>query len=246
MSDYLEPEDLDAIEKARILQNIKEAPLTAETRETLIARLSTGTASTMKPEPISGPLSLWRIESGMEYWLDRYREAIEDGDVERIELSEREIANYKTAELQKVDNYAGLIQHADRMEEMLRTEIERLQMSLAVWQRLGIGIRNIASAIMKAMGKRSLTGRFSGLRLQRNGGIATLVVDDQSNLSDRFLVATVTMPMEVLDGLRRAWPTIDIRTREITANNAAIRAALEAGETVPGARLERGEHVRVS
>ena len=126
----------------------------------------------------------------------------------------------------KLDAYCGLIRELELRSEARRSEADRIA-TLA--RRDEMAATALRSRLLAVFRERRLppqtTTRFS-VRLSRNGGVAPVEIDtlagDFETLPERFRVAS--------------W----------RADMKAIRAALEAGETLGFARLrERGERIDI-
>jgi hypothetical protein len=123
----------------------------------------------------------------------------------------------------KADDYAALIRTCEVRAQARADEAKRMQKLADSDAALAERLRQTMLQAMQATGRTKVhTARFA-LGVQRNGGKAPLVVDDDKALPEQFVVPRVTQ----------------------TIDRDAIREALERGEAVPGARLsERG--VRLS
>lgn len=87
--------------------------------------------------------------------------------------------------------------------------------------------------------------RIAGVRCTlslSNNSQAALAVADPEAVPDRFYRSVLQVPCEQAEDICRQFDVLR-ESREL--DTAALRAALEAGEEIPGATLERGRHVRV-
>lgn len=127
---------------------------------------------------------------------------------------------------EKLEGYAALIKNADAYAAMLKNEEANLAAKRKVAENRAQRLRTAVQQAMTTLGlTRQEAGRFE-FRLQSNGGKLPVVFDPE--------VRPEARPSEY-------WRV------EIKDDVDAIRAALEAGEELPGARLgDRGVHLRLA
>jgi hypothetical protein len=148
-----------------------------------------------------------------------------DGDVTSVEAALAPLWEAHERSLsQKVESIAWVIRELDSRATAQRGAAADLT---AAAERTANAARRVREYVMRTMdeaGVARLAGATCELRIQRNGGVTPLVVDDGADLPDAFIRTTVhTEP-----------------------DKAAIRAALERGDDVPGCRLgERGRSLRL-
>lgn len=216
-------------------------------------------------------LSLHRIETELMQLLEAREQAEADGELpENLKVFDVEIQRYVDAEIRKVDGVARAIRAAYSFAEEARFERERLEAREKAWTARAERIKAAALYAMQAAGVKVIETATNKLRLQKNGGLQPLEIDDEESLPVQFRVATVTMSLRLLRSICR--DLTEAQSREIaktvtSADTGALRAALSQREMcpahdgmgcevcgglgvlpkkIPGARLlDRGVHLRV-
>lgn len=183
--------------------------------------------------------------------LDAAGEATTDAERDAITGA---LTQYMEAEVRKVDNLFRFVRNEEAVIAAKKNEAQRLSESARLHQSRIDRLKLYVLGVMEALGYKKLEGRLGALSVRGNGGQLPLVVDE-SILPDRYRETIVHMSLE-------DWRFMLAAAREKAHNDgwtgstkptgggpfdAAIRAALERGEDVPGARLEeRGKHLRIS
>lgn len=166
-------------------------------------------------------LPLYDVEKQLVELME-FRDS-EDLDPEARATVEAEIDRYIAAELSKVDNIRGYLRHCEMMAGAARQEADRQASRARRWESR---IDRITSSCVKALrdaGKTKVEGRTGILRAQKNGGKLALEITDEKQLPTEYTPMVITYPVD----------------------NEKLRADLESGKYVPGAKLgERGYHLR--
>jgi hypothetical protein len=167
-------------------------------------------------------MSLYAIKSEMESILD----AILDGGIDGQEAQDALNAHLEGLDAaleDKADDYAGMIQSLNLRAEARKAEAARMRQLAETDAALADRLKERLKEAMEATGKLKLdTPRFK-LSVAGNGGKQPLEV----------AVEPTALPQE-------------FQAVEVRANKDAIRAALEAGVTVPGCTLlPRGTGLRI-
>ena len=113
-------------------------------------------------------------------------------------------------------------------------------------------LKNMLLEFMTARGLKRLEGDKTSVALQANSS-ASLVVDDPLQIGEGFfenaIRFTKTELQEIVyqltDGELRRRLELALKGKEWEINNSAIRAAIANNEPVHGARLVKGQHVRL-
>lgn len=201
------------------------------------------------PQPMttshSEPLSLYQIESDLAQLCEERDRADSEGDSEAVAVMDGLIAGYLTREAAKIDSGCALIRSDYTTIAVLRQEAERLLDRAKAFQARVDRIKRAWCEAMAAQSIKELKSQHNTIRRVRNGGVRPVVVKDAAALPLECRRIKLTMSFETWLEIRpRDTDGIQI---EIDADTAAIRAALERGETIPGCELgERGEHLRLS
>lgn len=166
-------------------------------------------------------LPLYDVEKQLIELME-FRES-EDLDPDARATVDAEIDRYIAAEIAKVDNIRGYLRHCEMMAGAARQEADRQASRARRWE---ARIDRIKSSCVKALrdaGKTKVEGRTGILRAQKNGGKLALEITDEKQLPTEYTPMVIMYPVD----------------------NEKLRADLEAGKYVPGAKLgERGFHLR--
>jgi hypothetical protein len=215
-------------------------------------------------------LSLYTIEQSLAELLEAREDLIEKratvadglppqsadaGDLEadvNAELAEVEkaLAEYFTREISKADGvhyairaYTDVLAQAEAEKQRITERVDRLKSTLK-------RIKQAACEAMEVLGKKRIDGTAGRyLMCKANGGVAPLTIQPEV-LPNDYRDVVIQMPHNfwfyLVGSLSpEEWPA-GVRTKSLEPNNDRIRAALAAGEEVPGARLgERGKHLEI-
>jgi hypothetical protein len=221
---------------------------------------------------MSDTLTLHEIHDGLRFASDDYEaalavkaEADAAGTVEDRADADAEVARtkevldaYLKEEVRKVDNVAGYVRWCVSMEKTAKEEADRVAARAKSWKARVERIKEMTLYAMQAFGVTHLETATNRLRRQNNSQ-ASVVIDDEAAVPRRFKLAEVVMPaevwLEVLVYFRErvnlglAESAIDQELRQaavtLVPSKAKLGAALKRDEAVLGARLVRGEHLRI-
>jgi BMFP domain-containing protein YqiC len=167
----------------------------------------------------AAPLTLYQIEDELMVALDTI-EMIdpESGPALRAEL-EQQIAHLVAAEISKVDGVTRMLAHFESQAELATQEIKRLQRRKKRFEDCYARLEACARLAMECVGKRKIEGATSSLALRKNP-------------PSLFISAFDRIPAEYL-----------IVKQDISVNKDAVKRALKAGISVPGAELVQGDRL---
>jgi hypothetical protein len=228
--------------------------LTPEARKQLAGELSNQLAKAIKPEPITTPMSLYRITAEMQELgellqeveaehleLERLGERAPIADVIRchaeIDAIQTQLRGYLGAEVAKVDSYNGFIKSAIALAAQIKAEEQRLYRSRKAWEAAVERVKAAAVFVMQDMGKKRLEGSH-GRRLRLHPGPVSVEVTEPAAVPDEFLNFTVKMSpaaygfiRQLCQGAPQALGVFDDAEREISLSR--IKATIEAGMVCP-------------
>jgi hypothetical protein len=118
----------------------------------------------------------------------------------------------------KVDATRGFVNSMLARHDLYVAEAARLTAHARALRGIVERVKGYVKSVMVATGAKRLSGRLGWINLQASN--AALVIEDDSAIPPSY------------------WDQVLILNRE------RVRDALKAGVEVPGARLERGQHVR--
>jgi len=199
-------------------------------------------------------LSLFHIEQSLLDLMAMREELAEqdpavnpDRDAELAEC-ERAIGEYVTREAAKVDSIHGYLKYATITADVARQEARERAAAAQRLEASAARLKQLVCDIMAQRGVKRLEGTAGRYLLRRgNGGVAPLTLQPDV-LPLEYWDATIVVPASMLEMVRNlaAANGEQVIAKANEPSNSRIRAALAAGEDVPGARLaERGEHVEV-
>lgn len=192
-------------------------------------------------------MSLYQIESDLTELMVAREEAEDDDGRAAVDQA---IEEYAGRELRKVDSIRSYILHCEAQIKAAKTEGERIAMYRNSWEDRRDHLKAVCvSVIDRFIPSRRVEGHTGALRIQANGGPQLITIYDESLVPDFFKQTTVTMALQDWAGRLVKHATLAGIKFDAVAqiSNARLRAALEAGEEVPGAHLEdRGQHLRIS
>lgn len=197
------------------------------------------------------PRSLFDLDDRLIDLMDSAEEAQETTGAVPEELIQ-EINDYIEAWRGKVDRIAGYWRWQDSIAAICGKEAERLAGRKKAADARVTRLRNMLLAFMVSRGLKKLEGEQASIGMQANS-TASLVIDDPLQIGDCFREQQVTFTKEELREIAAQMPEGPARRRlESLLKNAdwqiarcALRAAIEGGTLVFGARLETRNHVRI-
>jgi hypothetical protein len=191
--------------------------------------------------------SLFEVDAELEAAFDQMQEEREiTGD---ISAESRERCAQLFAELgKKIDRIAAYLRTQQHKANIAGEEAQRLQQRRRSAEQRIDDVKQMLTYFMRCRGLKRLEGELNTIRLQMNSQ-ASLQIDDWE-LPQEFCLHSGSIPhrllKEMLDylpvGLRGEFLEAMINTQP---NTQLVRDALLRGETVAGAKLERGSHIRI-
>lgn len=195
--------------------------------------------------------SLFDLDERLIDLMDRAEEQSFDTGSVSEELA-KEITDYLEAFCSKVDRIVGYWRWQESVADICGQESERLAARRRAADARVTRLKGMLQYFMQTRGLKKLEGEKASIGLQTNG-MASLVVDDPTKLSEQFFERDVRLSREALSEVVELLPECDARRRlEVwhkpegwEVNSAAVRAALANNCPVEGARLVKGSHVRI-
>jgi hypothetical protein len=151
---------------------------------------------------------------------------------------------------EKVDAFAGYVKRCDVEEQFLKTRAKEMTTMANGWakraERLKQYARGVIESLPLAKGDKyqKLQGKESSISLR--AGRTSVAIESVEAVPREYRVITLEMPEELWVTIRRMWSdqkALDqaVKVVALTAPKTAIKAALEAGQEIPGAYLAIGE-----
>jgi len=191
--------------------------------------------------------SLFEIDAELEAAFDQMQEEREiTGNIS--EESRERCVQLFAALGTKIDRIAAYLRTQQRKASIAAEEAQRLQQRRWSAEQRVRDVKEMLIYFMRCRGLKRLEGELNTIRLQTNSQ-ASLQIDDWQ-LPQEFCLHTGSIPHRLLKemleylpvGLRGEFLEAMINTQP---NTQLVRDALLRGETVAGARFERGSHIRI-
>lgn len=158
-------------------------------------------------------LTLYQAEDDLKTWVDTLEAA--STDEERVEITTR-LSDYLSAAVEKRDRFCAFLAHLESQVELCRAEEKRIAEHRRVFEALQERLENYAIRTMEDLGVKKLEGATSVLKLY--GKPPSVLITDPAEIPARFIVEKIVRDPD----------------------KKAIKAAIDAGEDVPGATLSIG------
>lgn len=200
---------------------------------------------------VRDPRSLFDIDERLAELMDLVADAAADGQEPPAELIE-EINEYIEAFQSKVDRIVGYLRWQESIASICGTEAERLYARKKSAEGRVSRLKNMLLHFMLSRGLKKLEGERAAIGLQPNSA-ASLVVDDPLQIGECFFERSIGFTKTEMQELIYQLPEGDLRDRLEAqlatdgwqVNGSAIRAALANGTEIAGARLVKGNHIRI-
>lgn len=195
-------------------------------------------------------LSLFQLEAELVE-LMAFRES-EDLTPDERDACDAQITEYLKREIRKVDGIRSYLRHCEVMAAAAKDESERQATRARMWANRADRLKAVCQAVMETFKVKRLEGNTGALALKGNGGLAPLVVYDESLVPDELCEYHIRVSSSMWAAILRACPALsapDLSATDFAVERLvvkkAVREALAAGD-VAGARLEpRGQHIEV-
>ena len=200
-------------------------------------------------------ISLYNIESALQALVEEREIAESEGDAEAVKVIDLLLTEWAQREVKKVDGVAHAIRTYQFAAGAASQEAERIRARAVRLQETADRIKANVIQALQAHGIKRVETPTNVLRLQGNGGLAPLVIDDPSKLPLGLKIATMKVTGEVLVWLKdycsgKGVPeklalAVERAEHTLEPDGERIRAAIAAGEEVPAHLAERGVHLRL-
>lgn len=157
-------------------------------------------------------LTLYEAEDDLKTWADTLEVATDD---ERQEIAER-VSEYLQVAQEKRDRFCAFLAHLEGQEELCKAEEERIAARRRRFSNMRERLEGYAISTMENLGVRKLEGKTATLSLRLKP--PSVVILNPAEIPERFMVEKITR----------------------SEDRNAIKAAIKAGEDVPGATLAIG------
>jgi len=194
--------------------------------------------------------SLFDLDDRLIELMGMVEEAAEAGTEIGVALAQ-EIDTYLEAYRLKVDQIVGYWRWQQSIADISAKEAERLAARKKAADNRVTRLKGFLFAFMTARGIKKLEGEKSDIGMQRNS-TASLVIDDPLQVPEHFFERSIRFTKTELQEVVHQLAEGDVRRRLEAAfqeawdvNGEAVRFALVNRETIAGARLVTGSHLRI-
>jgi hypothetical protein len=238
---------------AGLLKQARQDAGSGEIAESVLARLA-DTAQALRSRlvrrPERDPRSLFDLDERLIDLMDCAEDAAEEGEIPQPLIGE--INDYLEAFRTKVDRIAGYWRWQESIATICGEETDRLSARKQAAERRVNRLRDMLMAFMLSRGLKRLEGERTAIGLQANSA-ASLVVDDPLQIGECFfersLRFTKTELQEIVyqmaDGTLRSRLQAALAGDGWEINNSAVGFAIINSSPISGARLVKGNHVRL-
>jgi hypothetical protein len=238
---------------AGLLKQAREDAGSGEIPESVLVRLvdtAEALRSSLVRRPERDPRSLFDLDERLIDLMDFAEDAAEEGEIPQFLIEE--INDYLEAFRTKVDQITGYWRWQESIATICGEETDRLSARKQAAERRVNRLRDMLMEFMMSRGLKKLEGERTAIGLQANSA-ASLVVDDPMQIGECFfersLRFTKTELQEIVyqmaDGTLRSRLQAALAGDGWEINNSAVRFAITNSSPISGARLVKGNHVRL-
>jgi hypothetical protein len=196
------------------------------------------------------PRSLFDLDERLIDLLECADEAAEEGEVPQELLLE--INDYLEAFQTKVDRIAGYWRWQESIAAICGEEADRLSTRKRAAEGRLNRLKEMLLAFMMSRGVKRLEGEKAAIGIQANS-MASLVVNDPLQIAESFFEKSLRFTKTELQEIAYQLTDGQLRCRLEAAlaadgweiNGSAVRFAITNGSNISGARLVKGNHVRL-
>lgn len=213
--------------------------------------MSSATLLTRPPEPAkdtAASLTLFDIERALVDLLSEYEECQNDDERTNVQNA---IEAYVAAEVEKVDGVRAYLRHSEIMAAAAQQEAERFRERAKAWQSRADRLKDACLRIMSGAGKKKLEGRTGALLVKGNGGLAPLVITDETMIPEECVVYTgkIAGPLWLRTLKQCPWMEAEFAGSSVQmkreVNNGLVREALAKGPVAGAFLTDREKHLEV-
>ena len=194
-------------------------------------------------------MRLFEIDEALDLLIESATEQAAEGEISdelRTALSE-----HVDAFGEKVDRIANYIRAQEAFGEAAKKEASRLDARRKSAESRVKTCKGFLNWFMTCRSLKHLRGRVNTFTMANNS-VDSLVLDEAITICAAFQSITLVLPWSDWQQLLSVVPVGPLHSKLLESENegksidrARIVEALRSGQTVPGARLVRGQHVRL-
>jgi hypothetical protein len=204
-------------------------------------------------QEVAKGLSMFEIDESLEALVETAEQEAEANNGEISEEIKIALATYADAFGYKVDRIANYLKAQKAEAELAEREADRFQARYKAAENREKRLKQMLVWFMISRNAQKLRGAMNTISLQTNS-VPSLAIQETTHIPDSFYRARVevTWPewREIVDSLvpsplRDRLGEADGKTVQKELQRGVLSDALARGETIPGASLVKGSHVRL-
>jgi hypothetical protein len=196
-------------------------------------------------------LSLFEIDQALAMLIESAQEEAAANGGELSEELKTALADYVEAFGEKVDRIANYLRAQESFADLAKREAARLEARRKASENRVKGLKTFLCFFMASHELKRLQGPLNTITLASNSA-DSLVLDEGAHVPDIFQKVSAEVAWTEWEEILAALPAGPLRERLIGESGAwkeldrvRLAEALKAGVTIAGARLVRGQHVRI-
>lgn len=214
--------------------------------------MSAAMAGTTPGHELARNMSLFAIDEALVALVESAQDEAAANGGELSEHVRRALADYVEAFGEKVDRIASYLKAQESFAELAKREEERLHARRKSAENRVKGLKNFLCFWMSSRGLKHLKGHLNTITLSKNS-VDTLIVEENAQIPDRYHTVTVEFRHDEWSIVLSYLPDSPLRERLASVgaiqkelNRSHLQEAVAGGVALPGVRLVRGHHVRIS
>ena len=193
--------------------------------------------------------SLFEIDRELDTLLDEIEDEIESRGEASSERMER-FQQFYEAHGEKADRIGRFLRMMEARVQYCRSEANRLQERARTSERKAAQTKAMVLYYLRSRDLRKIEGREFTLRIQKNSQNSVRFIDE-TQVPMRYRTVAARMDGSLWERLIDALPEelrrlLVASIQDASPNHEAIRQAAQNQIAVPGARIYRGDHLRVA
>jgi hypothetical protein len=209
-------------------------------------------AASTTGQEIARNMSLFQIDEALTALVESAQDEAAANGGELSEQLKTALADYVEAFGEKVDRIANYLKTQQSFAELAKREEERLHARRKSAENRVKSLKTFVSFWMLSRGLKHLKGCLNTIILSKNS-VDTLVVDEHASIPDRYHSVTVQMSWDEWAMVLSCLAESHLRERlaktavvQKELNRGHLQEAIAGGIVLPGVRLVRGHHIRLS
>lgn len=214
--------------------------------------MSAAMAASTTGRELARNMTLFEIDEALATLVESAQDEAAANGGELSEQLKTALADYVEAFGEKVDRIANYLKAQESFAQLAKQEEERLHTRRSSAEKRVKGLKSFLSFWMLSCGLKHLKGHLNTVTLSKKS-VDTLIVEEQAEIPDRYHTITVQMSWDewaiVLSCLGNnplGEHLIRVNAIQREVDRPRLQEAVAGGVMLPGVRLVRGHHIRMS